>query len=71
MESTPDDTAAHLARAKFLQDDEKTLRSLDDREGILQLLELLAGREMSRRADLLPEWQAFCISIRNSRQQVQ
>lgn len=23
MESTPDDTAAHLARAKFLQDDEK------------------------------------------------
>ena len=24
---------------------------------------------MSRRADLLPEWQAFCISIQNSRLQ--
>jgi restriction system protein len=26
---------------------------------MLQLLELLAGREQARRADLLPEWQAF------------
>lgn len=60
MESTPDDTWQPTSRGqKFLQDDEKTLRSLDDQEGILQLLELLAGREMSRRADLLPEWQAF------------
>jgi restriction system protein len=32
---------------------------LDDIEGMLQLLELLAGREQARRADLLPEWQAF------------
>lgn len=72
MESTPDDTWQPTSHGqKFLQDDEKTLRSLDDQEGILQLLELLAGREMSRRADLLPEWQAFCISIRNSRLQVQ
>lgn len=60
MESTPDDTWQPTSRGqKFLQDDEKTLRSLDDQEGILQLLELLAGRETSRRADLLPEWQAF------------
>ena len=60
MESTPDDIWQPTSRGqKFLQDDEKTLRSLDDQEGILQLLELLAGREMSRRADLLPEWQAF------------
>jgi len=43
----------------FLTNDEATLRTLDDHEGLLQLLELLAGREMSRRADLLPEWQAF------------
>ena len=43
----------------FLKGDEKVLRSLDDQEGLLQLLELLAGREMAKRADLLPEWQAF------------
>lgn len=43
MESTPDDTWQPTSRGqKFLQDDEKTLRSLDDQEGILQLLELLA-----------------------------
>lgn len=44
---------------QFLANDETVLRMLDDREGLLHLLELLAGREMSRRADLLPEWQAF------------
>jgi restriction system protein len=44
---------------QFLNNDDATLRALDDKEGLLQLLELLAGREMSRRADLLPEWQAF------------
>lgn len=43
----------------FLAHDEATLRKLDDIEGMLQLLELLAGREQARRADLLPEWQAF------------
>lgn len=43
----------------FLAYDEATLRKLDDIEGMLQLLELLAGREQARRADLLPEWQAF------------
>lgn len=43
----------------FLDNDEATLRKLDDTEGMLQLLELLAGREQARRADLLPEWQAF------------
>ncbi|MBQ0345741.1 restriction endonuclease [Citrobacter freundii] len=60
MKSTPDDAWQPTPRGQqFLHDDEKTLRSLDDQEGILQLLELLAGREMSRRADLLPEWQAF------------
>ncbi|WP_419236305.1 restriction endonuclease [Serratia fonticola] len=43
----------------FLAADESTIRLLDDEEGILQLLELLASREQSKRADLLPEWQAF------------
>ncbi|MGK0737670.1 restriction endonuclease [Yokenella regensburgei] len=44
---------------QFLNADESTWRWLDDQEGMLQLLELLASREMSKRADLLPEWQAF------------
>lgn len=43
----------------FLSQDASTLRDLDDQEGLLQLLELLASREQSKRADLLPEWQAF------------
>ncbi|EAB7636030.1 restriction endonuclease [Salmonella enterica] len=60
MASTVDDIWAPTARGeRFLQDDAETLRWLDDQEGLIQLLELLAGREMSRRADLLPEWQAF------------
>lgn len=60
MESTADDAWLPTSRGnRFLQDDEETLRWLDDKEGLIQLLELLAGREMSRRADLLPEWQAF------------
>lgn len=60
MASTVDDVWASTARGeRFLQDDAETLRWLDDQEGLIQLLELLAGREMSRRGDLLPEWQAF------------
>lgn len=60
MASTADDTWTPTVRGeRFLQDDNETLRWLDDQEGLIQLLELLAGREMSRRADLLPEWQAF------------
>ncbi len=60
METTPKDTWEPTQRGhQFLNDDDATLRALDDKEGLLQLLELLAGREMSRRADLLPEWQAF------------
>lgn len=43
----------------FLAEDEETVRSLDDKEGLLQLLELLASRDPSKRADLLPEWQTF------------
>lgn len=60
METCQDEAWRPTQRgALFLEDDEATLRSLDDQEGLLQLLELLAGREMSKRADLLPEWQAF------------
>lgn len=66
METTPKDTVPTQRGQQFLNNDDATLRALDDKEGLLQLLELLAGREMSRRADLLPEWQAFYTSIQNS-----
>lgn len=60
MESTADDAWIPTSRGeRFLQNDKDTLLWLDDQEGLIQLLDLLAGREMSRRADLLPEWQAF------------
>lgn len=60
METTPKDTWVPTEGGQqFLNNEDVTLRSLDDKEGLLHLLELLAGREMSRRADLLPEWQAF------------
>lgn len=60
MESTLSDIWQPTERGNlFLVDDEVTLRWLDDQEGLLQLLELLASRELSKRADLLPEWQAF------------
>ncbi|HII3189906.1 TPA: restriction endonuclease [Enterobacter asburiae] len=60
METTPKDTWVPTEGGQqFLNNDDATLRTLDDKEGLLHLLELLAGREMSRRADLLPEWQAF------------
>lgn len=60
METTDSGIWTATARGQqFLNGDEKVLRLLDDREGLLQLLELLAGREMAKRADLLPEWRAF------------
>ena len=43
----------------FLRADADTLAQIDDAEGILYLLELLAGREQARRGELLPEWMAF------------
>ncbi|WBM72215.1 restriction endonuclease [Buttiauxella sp. WJP83] len=43
----------------FLNDDDLIIRELDDQEGLIQLLELLARREQAKRGELLPEWQAF------------
>lgn len=60
METTKTGAWQPTERGKlFLQDDSATLRWLDDLEGLLQLLALLASRELAKRADLLPEWQAF------------
>lgn len=44
---------------QFLSNNDAALRELDDQEGLLQLLELLASREQAKRSDLMAEWQAF------------
>jgi restriction system protein len=43
----------------FLENDPQTLREIDDAEGILQLLTILATKSQARRSDLLPEWGDF------------
>ena len=43
----------------FLNNDPATLRELDDAEGILQLLLILAAKTRAKRGDLLPEWSEF------------
>jgi restriction system protein len=43
----------------FLDKDPAILRELDDAEGILQLLLILAPRTRAKRGDLLPEWSEF------------
>lgn len=43
----------------FIKGDASVLRSIDEEEGVIYLLELLASREQAKRSDLLPEWMAF------------
>lgn len=43
----------------FLDKDPDIFRELDDAEGILQLLLILAPKTRSKRGDLLPEWSEF------------
>ena len=43
----------------FLDKDPDILRELDDAEGILQLLLILAPKTRAKRGDLLPEWSEF------------
>lgn len=44
---------------KFLANHPETLRQLDDAEGMLQLLAILATKTRAKRADLLEEWADF------------
>ena len=46
----------------FLENDPQTVRDLDEAEGILQLLTILATKSQVKRADLLPEWSEFLSS---------
>lgn len=43
----------------FLENDLPTVREIDDTEGILQLLTILATKSQAKRSDLLPEWGDF------------
>ncbi len=40
----------------FLENDPPTVREIDEAEGILQLLTILATKSQAKRSDLLPEW---------------
>src|SRR5712691_9504698 len=43
----------------FLENDPPTVREIDEAEGILQLLTILATKSQAKRSDLLPEWGDF------------
>src|SRR5260370_1989425 len=43
----------------FLENDPQTVREIDEAEGILQLLTILATKSQVKRSDLLPEWGDF------------
>lgn len=43
----------------FLKSEEATLQALDDAEGLLKLLAILATKKQAKRGDLLPEWVEF------------
>lgn len=51
--------------AAFLSNDPAVMRELDDCEGMIDLLGLLASRERAKRGDLLPEWTAFLHQVSN------
>ncbi len=43
----------------FLENDPQTVREIDEAEGILQLLIILATKSQAKRSDLIPEWSEF------------
>jgi restriction system protein len=43
----------------FLENDAQTVREIDEAEGILQLLIILATKSQAKRGDLIPEWSEF------------
>ena len=45
--------------ASFLSDRPDTVQALDDAEGLLKLLSILATKTQAKRGDLLPEWSEF------------
>ena len=60
----PDNTGIYrlTERGKgFLDNDPKIIREIDDSEGLLYLLSILAAKTRAKRNDPLPEWEAFLI----------
>ena len=47
------------------ENDPRTVREIDEAEGILQLLTILATKGQAKRSDLLPEWGDF-LPVRSS-----
>jgi restriction system protein len=43
----------------FLDNDPNTIRQLDEVEGLIQILKILAAKTKAKRGDLLPEWSDF------------
>jgi restriction system protein len=48
--------------AKFLADDDDTVRRIDEAEGIPKILAILATNSPARRGDLLPAWQEYLLA---------
>ncbi len=46
---------------KFSCGDNATLQSLDDSEGLLQLLNILSTKSKAKRSDILPEWSDYLL----------
>ncbi len=58
----PDDEGIYRISERgqaFLNNDPKIIRELDDSEGLLKLLNILATKTQAMRGDLLPEWSEF------------
>ena len=46
---------------QFVSGDKVAIKSLDDTEGLLQLLNILSTKTKAKRADILPEWSEFLL----------
>lgn len=51
----------------FLKQDAALLRELDEHEGLIDLLDILATKTSARRGDILPEWRDFLAKHSNYR----
>lgn len=50
---------ASVRSSEFLDENTTLLRTIDEREGIPQLLEILATKTLAKFSDLFPEWSAY------------
>lgn len=63
LKPDPRDVYRLTERGKlFLAEDARTLRALDEAEGLPKLLAIVAAHSPARRADLLPQWGEFLLA---------